>query len=320
MLVTDKQYYMDKAFLGKLDLMIKRMSGSGTDDNVLPIDGDEGQGKTEMAVGMCYYVSYQTGRPYSVDNIFFDIDEAIKFATRTKDQIVHIDEGALGLLRTQWWNKTQQKFIQLVMVARKKRHFIIICIPKFHRLPQYLIEERAIGLVHVYSRKNLQKGRFCYYTKSAKDTLFQDWERKKIKNYKKYYVLRGSFVKAMEKVFVQKELDEYERKKDEAILSIIKEKEKPKISIKEFEKIERETKKRLYLEARKKVPEYKLRDWSKIFDTTERTLQNFSTEEKKERKLRNQEITTPPTTSRLILYKRKLNQKVNTPQEVLLTN
>jgi len=225
MLVTDKKYSMEKRYVAKLDLMIKRMQG--TDDNVVAVDGDEGQGKTELTVGTCYYVSYKTGRPYGVDNIFFDLDEMIKFASETEDQIIHLDEGAFGLLRTQWHSKTQQKFIQLVMVARKKRHFIIICIPKFHRLPQYVIEERSIGLVHVYSRKNLEKGRFCYFNKQAKDRLYQDWEKKKIKTYKKRQTFHGTFVEAMKKVFTKEQIKLYDVKKDYAIMGLTKEKEKP---------------------------------------------------------------------------------------------
>lgn len=224
MLVTDKKYYMDDAYISKLDLMIKRMEG--TDDNILIIDGDEGQGKTECAVGTCYYVSYKTGREYNVSNIFFELEHTIKFATETKEKIIHLDEGALGLLTTQWWKKNHQKFLQLVMIARKKKHFIIICIPKFYKLNQYIVEERSIGLVHVYSRKNLQKGRFCYYTKKTKEKLCQDWKRKRIKNYKKYQSFHGSFVKAMEKVFTPKQIEEYENMKDEAIMSLTKEPEK----------------------------------------------------------------------------------------------
>ena len=206
---------MDKNYLKRLDLMVNRLNG--TDDVVLPIDGDEGQGKTEFAVGTCYYMSYKTGRKYGIDNIFFDLDEMIKFASKNKEQIIHFDEAVLGLLATNWQNKLQQKFIKLVMVARKKKHFIVLCIPKFHRLPPYMIEERALGLVHVYSRKNIQKGRFCYFTKKKKDTLYEEWKRKKIKTYRKNTSLRGSFVKAMEKVFTKEQIDEYERKKDEAI-------------------------------------------------------------------------------------------------------
>jgi len=219
MIVTDKNYYMDNTYLSKLDLMIKRMRG--TDDNLLLVDGDEGQGKTEFAVGTCYYISYEMKRPYNPNHIFFNLDEAMHFVSETKEQIIHLDEGALGLMSSQWWNKNQQKFLQLVMVARKKKHFMVICIPKFYKLNQYIVEERSIGLVHVYSRKNLVKGRFCYYTKNGKERLYQEWKKKKYKNYRKYYSFHGSFVKAMKKVFTKEEIDEYERKKDIAIMGIV---------------------------------------------------------------------------------------------------
>ena len=226
--VTDKKYYMDDRYIEKLDLMIKRMTGSGTDDNLLIVDGDEGQGKTEFAVGTCYYISHKTGRPYTTDNIFFDLEQLIKFTSETKNQIIHLDEGILGLLSTHWWKKNQQKFLQLVMMARKKRHFIIICVPKFYKINQYVIEERSIGLVHVYSRKNLQKGRFCYFTKDAKAKLYSDWTKRKIKNYKQHYKFHGSFVKAIGKVFTPEQEQEYEDKKDEAIMSLSKEEEQTK--------------------------------------------------------------------------------------------
>jgi len=225
MLVTDKKYYMDDAYIRKLDMMIERMKG--TDDNLLIIDGDEGQGKTEFTVGTCYYISNMMGREYSVDNIFFDLDEGIKFAASTKEQIIHLDEGALGLLTIQWWKKNQQKFIQLVMVARKKKHFIAICIPKFYKLNQYIVEDRSIGLAHIYSRKNMQKGRFSYYTKGAKEKLYSDWTRRKLKNYRKYAVIRGSFVQAMHRVFTQEQIDAYEAKKDQAIMDLTKDEKKP---------------------------------------------------------------------------------------------
>lgn len=221
---------MDDNYVSKLDLMINRMTGKGTDDNILIIDGDEGQGKTEFAVGTCYYVSYKTGRKYNIDNIFFKLDDIIDFAAKTKDQIIHFDEGALGLLTTQWWNTNNKKFLQLVMTARKKRHFIVICIPKFYKLNPYLIEERSIGLVHIYSRDNLHKGYFCYYNKDRKEQLLQDWKRKRIKNYRKLYNFRSRFVLAMKKVFTPEQVDAYEDKKDEAILSITKTEDKEKVN------------------------------------------------------------------------------------------
>ncbi len=267
MIVTDKEYSIDKVLVHKFNLMIKRMEG--TDDNVVLVDGDEGQGKTEFTVGMCYYVSHETGRKYSVDNIFFDLDEGIEFAANSEEKIIHFDEGALGLLSTQWWNKNQQKFLQLVMMARKKKHFIVICIPKFYKLNQYLVEERTIALIHVYSRKNLQKGRFFYYTKDAKEKLYNDWRRKKIKTYKKNQKFRGSFVKVMEKVFTPEQVEEYEKKKDKAIQSIAQPENKKK------ELTERDIRVQLLKELRKHLPEITLKQWSKPFGVAERTLNRY---------------------------------------------
>lgn len=218
MLVTDKQYSMEVKMKNVLDLMIKRISGS--DDVILPIDGDEGQGKTEMAFGICYYVAHKTGREYNMNNVFFDLKKLIDFVQKTKNQVIHFDEAALGLLINQRWDKAQEQFIQLVMVARKKRHFIVLCIPKFHRLPTYVIEDRVLGLVHVYSRRNIEKGRFCYFKRDAKDKLYEYWKTKKVKAYKKFYTFHGTFPEASKKIFTQKDMDEYENKKDLAILSI----------------------------------------------------------------------------------------------------
>lgn len=227
MIVTDKKYYMDDKYKSKLDLMIKRMNGS--DDNIITIDGDEGQGKSEKAMGTCYYIAHKTGRKYDIDNIFFDLDKLIKFASSNKEQIIHFDEAVLGLLTTNWQNKLQQKFLQLVMVARKKKHFIVLCIPKFHRLPQYMIEERCIALIHVYSRNNLEKGRFCYYTKKKTNMLYADWRKSKTKKYKEHRSFWGTFPIASTKIFTDEQNKDYEDKKDEAILSI-GEDDKPKES------------------------------------------------------------------------------------------
>ncbi len=218
MLVTDKKYYMDEELKYKLDLMIKRMRG--TDDNVVVIDGDEGQGKSEMAMGICYYISHKTGRKYDIDNIEFDLDKVIKFASSTKEQIIDFDEAVLGLLTTEWQSKLQQKFNKLIMIARKKKHFIVLCIPKFHRLSQYVIEERSIALVHVYSRDNIEKGRFCYFTKKNKELLYADWKKSKSKKYAEHLSFWGTFPIASTKIFTKEQNKAYDDKKDEAILKL----------------------------------------------------------------------------------------------------
>ena len=116
--VTDKKLILENKLIEKLDLIIKRLQG--TDDAVMIIDGDEGIGKTNFGVALCYYVSFYTKREYDIHNIFFDLDKLIKFASETKEQIIHWDEAALGGLSIQWWKQNQIKFVQLLMIQEKR--------------------------------------------------------------------------------------------------------------------------------------------------------------------------------------------------------
>jgi archaellum biogenesis ATPase FlaH len=234
MIVTSKEYFMETKLVEKLDLMVKRMNGA--DDNLVIIDGDEGQGKTNLAMGICHYVSEKTGRSYTTKNIFFDLDKLMKFASETKEQIIHWDEGALGGLSMQWWKKNQQKFLQLLMVARKKKHFWVIAIPKFNKLNEYIVVDRSIALIHVYSRGNIQKGRLMYYTKQKKELLFDEWKRARRKSYNKYKSFGGSFLEYDKKVFSAEELAQYDKMKDEAILSIVKDGEEDSMTPQEQER------------------------------------------------------------------------------------
>lgn len=218
MIVTDKEYHLENKLVEKLDLMVKRLKK--VDDSVIIIDGDEGVGKTNLAIAINYYVAQKTGREYKIANIFFDLDELIKYASETEQKIIHWDEGALGGMSVQWWKENQIKFVQLLMVARKKRHFITICIPKFHKLQEYLVVDRSIALIHAYARDNIHKGRFLYFTKRKKEALFNLWKRSHKKGYMRFKTFAGTFPIAMKSVFNDEEEQQYEAKKDKAIMGL----------------------------------------------------------------------------------------------------
>jgi hypothetical protein len=213
---------MEKLLVEKLDLMCDRMT-KGTSDNLVLIDGDEGTGKSTLASEICYYVAHKCKREFNLSRVFFDLDELMSFALRTKEQIIDWDEGALGGLSVEWWKKNQIKFLKLLMVARKRKHFFVICIPKFFKLSEYLVVDRSMALIHVYERNQLEKGRFIYFSKGRKERLWQDWKKSKFRNYKKLYNFHGSFPDAFAQII---DADEYDKKKDMAILSIDKDDDK----------------------------------------------------------------------------------------------
>ena len=216
MTVTDKDLNIDTRLVSKLDMMCHKIKHNF--DNLIICDGDEGYGKSNLTAGVGYYCAWKLGRKFTVDNVFFDINPMVNFACSTEKQVIMWDEAALGGLASGWQSKFQQKLLKMLMVARKKNHIYIINIPKFFKLNEYLVIDRCIALLHVYSPDQITRGSFVYYRKESKDKLFYDWKKKHRRNYKSYYDFNGRFGKYLPKV-----IDEvaYEAKKDQAILSLV---------------------------------------------------------------------------------------------------
>ena len=68
MIVTDKEYYMDKHLVSLLDWCSKRESNKF--DNLLIIDGVTGAGKTTLSWQMAYYYAFINEKEFTVDNVF----------------------------------------------------------------------------------------------------------------------------------------------------------------------------------------------------------------------------------------------------------
>jgi len=208
--VTDKNYYLGEKLAEKIKLSSQRCQNNL--DAVLVVDGDEGFGKTTISFQIAYYASYLLGRNFDHTNVFFNLDKMIEFGKNNSKQVIVWDEAALGGLSEEWNSIAQKKLLKFVMIARKKNHFLVMNIPKFFKLREYLILDRAIGLVHVYSPDQITRGRLAYYTKKAKENLFYDWKRSKKRNYKLYYSFREVFTK-----FIPIDEEKYDKIKDEAI-------------------------------------------------------------------------------------------------------
>jgi len=209
--VTDKDYYLDgylREFLDKCYIREEK-----NHDNLTIIDGYEGFGKTTLGIAMCYYYAYTYKKAFSCKNIFFDLDSMLKFAATTERQVILWDEAALGGMAMQWQNKTQQKLVQILMVARKKRHFWIFIIPKVFKLNEYIAVDRAIALINVYSSDQITRGKFAYFSKEQKTLLFDYYRRKHLRAYRNYKSFVGKFTNTDNLVDMQ----EYDQMKDNAI-------------------------------------------------------------------------------------------------------
>lgn len=214
------EYFIENNVIPKLNLIAKRVTKpSPKFDYPFIIDGYEGYGKSNLGVGYLNYLAQLTNRDFGLDEILFKPKEMLDLSLRTKENILMLDESALSLLASDRKGSSfQLEIIKMLNVARKKRHIMAFCIPRFWRLKEPIIE-RCMGLFHVYSKSEKDYFRFRFHKKSQLEWLYEKWKKSKLKpNFAKRYCVRGSFAEALPKVIDEKA---YDKKKDEAMIGIL---------------------------------------------------------------------------------------------------
>lgn len=217
-IVTDKEYFLEKRLVSKLDLIADRVTRPNPKkDASIIIEGGEGEGKSTLAGACGYYLAYKTNRPFSNKNFFFKLKPLIEFAQSTENQIIILDEPGLEGLSTDWYNRANKDLVRLLMLCRKKRHIFIFCFTKFYKFSDYITVERSLALIHVYSRRNIEPGRFVYIPKKRLERLVMLWRSSRKRGYKTLNSFRGSFPDVLDKLI---DIKAYEAEKDKAIAAI----------------------------------------------------------------------------------------------------
>lgn len=221
-IVTDKEFYLDRFIIQLLDLCLRREKKGW--DNVIIIDGAERSGKSTMVRAMAYYMAWKQAEAkgekpdFDLKNIFFDPEELMDFATKTRNQKIIWDEAALGGMSTQWQSKTTQRLKQTLMMTGKYNHTYFFIIPSFFYLDRYLSLHRSDTLVHIYTPDMESRGHFRVFNKMQKSWIYNNY--RKTNTYGKTDSHRGKYTKKNTDKIIDE--DAYERKKDEAILKSIK--------------------------------------------------------------------------------------------------
>lgn len=232
MIVTDLEYALENKLIEKLDLMIDRCHRPKIKkDVVLIIEGGEGEGKSNTSCAVAYYVKSKTNRDI---HLFFDLGKMIDFAKNTHDKIIIWDEPALDSLSTDHYKEINKDLIRLLMTVRKKRHFFIFNFTKFYKFSDYIIVDRAIGMIHMYSRKEIEAGRFRYIKKRRLEDLYRYWRSSRQRLYMPLSSFGGVFPEILTNQFNKMginvdgiksaTIEDYERAKDTAINNIGKKK------------------------------------------------------------------------------------------------
>lgn len=245
MIVTSLKYHMEKPLIGKLNLLIKRVTTKHPKrDALVLVEGAEGEGKTNTACAIAFYIKDQTERPV---HLFFKLETMLEFAQTHYECIIIWDEPALDSLSTDWYKQSNKDLIRLLMLVRKNRHFFIFCLTKFHKFAEYIVVDRALALIHMYTLRGLLPGRFVYIKHKPLEWLWLAYRRSGQRMYGKFGAFRGTVPEVLEKYFDKMDFFvelkphatylEYDKIKDDNIRSIgmaEKNKKKQELEIKEY--------------------------------------------------------------------------------------
>jgi len=161
-------YYIDPILKEELD-RIKEAVITKDRDYVLVIDGEEGSGKSVLAMQIAKYLDER----FNLDNICFRSDqflERLKKAPRFS--CIVLDEAYHAINARSSLTEVNKSLIGVATEMRQRNLFVIVVIPSFFGLDKYFALWRCRALIHVYFGRDGSRGHFVIFPKNAKKLLY----------------------------------------------------------------------------------------------------------------------------------------------------
>jgi hypothetical protein len=138
-------------------------------DMIFAVDGAEGSGKSVLAMQGAYYLD----NTFNIDRVCFTPDEFKNAVGKAKKyQAIVYDEAMKGLNSRQALFLINITLIHMLAEIRQKNLFIFIVLPCFFELDKYVAIWRSRALLHVYTGKNFERGRFAFFNYDKKKKLY----------------------------------------------------------------------------------------------------------------------------------------------------
>lgn len=133
------------------------------------VDGDEGSGKSVLALQICK----ELDPTFNVERVVYNAEDFIAAIKKAhKGQAILLDEGYASINARASLSEVNRALVGLATEMRQRNLFVVICIPSFFDLDKYFAIHRSRALFHVYFNANGDRGQFVVYPKSAKKLLY----------------------------------------------------------------------------------------------------------------------------------------------------
>lgn len=162
------KYYIDERLKNNIDNKIIPDLQKKDKDCFIAIDGNEGSGKSTIALQVGKYAD----PTLTLDRVVFNAEDfRKKILDAKKGQCVIFDEAFTGLASTTSISKVNNTLKNLMMQMRQKNLFVIIVLPSFFLLDKYAAIWRTRSLIHVYESGG-RRGYFKVYNRKKKKKLY----------------------------------------------------------------------------------------------------------------------------------------------------
>lgn len=167
-------------------------------DCLFIVDGREGSGKSTFAGQIAQHLD----KDNSIDletQVAFTPDDFIKKALALpKGKAIIFDEARTGLNRRRSLSAANFKLTNFLAECRQLNLFIVIVLPYFHDLDQYIVGSRAQFLIHTrtklnYKEKTRERGFYNFFNIAMMKRMFYDGRYAKYRSYLKNPGFRGRF-------------------------------------------------------------------------------------------------------------------------------
>lgn len=175
---SGREMRIDRMLREKLDNIKKILKKNW--DAVIVIDGMERSGKSTLGFTCGDYLA--DGK-LTLENVAVDGDDAMKKCESLPDgSVLVVDEGSLVFSSKDSMTKEQKKLLKIVNVIGQKNMVFIIVLPSFFELTKAIAVHRSLFLLHVYTDKQLNRGRYTYFSQKGKKVLY-DYGKKHFGSY-----------------------------------------------------------------------------------------------------------------------------------------
>jgi len=217
-------FYMDGYLKENIDnFLIKAVEKKF--DGVVIVSGIEGAGKTTLAATIAKHCDPTFPGPLlndgttrrRCDRMVFDTKQILEQIDKsTVGQAIVIDEAVLSMFSQDHANDMHKILLKKFVTIRKKRLYIFLVIPSIFLLRRYFAIFRTRAAIHCTVNEGINRGFFAFFSYNTKRLLYL----RGLKEFNQSAVkpdFRGRFTDTEGFFF---DVNEYDKKKEEAILSL----------------------------------------------------------------------------------------------------